>query len=90
MKEAKKDIENLLNLFYLIDIISMNEKNKIKINPILFILAELTLNFKRFEVREFARLRSSYAKQNVHYLYSIIQQVFLTFQLMILETDWIP
>lgn len=53
-------------MFYLIDIISMNEKKKIKIkiNPdFYFILNELTSNFTRFEVREFARLRSSYAKQ---------------------------
>ena len=53
--------------FVLFNRYTINEserKIKIKINPdFYFILNELTSNFTRFELREFAKLRSSYAKQ---------------------------
>ena len=51
-------------LFNRYNINEREKKIKIKINhDFYFILNELTSNFTRFEVREFARLRSSYAKQ---------------------------
>lgn len=53
--------------FVLFNRYTINERErkiKIKINPdFYFILNELTSNFTRFELREFAKLRSSYAKQ---------------------------
>ena len=53
--------------FVLFNRYTINERErkiKIKINPdFYFILNELTSNFTRFELRKFAKLRSSYAKQ---------------------------
>ena len=53
--------------FVLFNRYTINEREKlikIKMNPdFYFILNELTSNFTRFELREFAKLRSSYAKQ---------------------------